>query len=299
MPEMPYLLTAMVTPFTEQYELDVPRARELARKLVQEGSDGLVVTGTTGESPTLSKEEKLALYEAVKEEVGEEVCVVAGTGGNNTAASVELTEAAENTGVDMIMAVVPYYNKPSAEGLYEHFKAIAQATKLPVILYNVPSRTGSNMSAKTVAQLARDVPNIVAVKEASGDMQQVADIRAQTPEEFVIYSGNDGDTLPILALGGRGVISVASHIVGRELREMIDSFHRGEAKRALELHLKLLPIFKACFVPGSPNPCPVKAALRMVGFDVGPPRLPLVEPNAEQKTAIRDALCAFGLEVCA
>jgi 4-hydroxy-tetrahydrodipicolinate synthase len=263
----------MITPFTESGEVAYDKAAELARHLLKTGSDGIVVSGTTGESPVLTNDEKERLFVAVKEAVAGQAAVVAGTGSYNTAESLALTKIAEKAGVDGIMLVTPYYNKPSQEGLYQHFKTIAGATSLPVILYNVPGRTSVNMLPPTVSRLS-EVENIVAVKEASGSMDQVAEIRLSTPDEFLIYSGDDSLTLPILALGGHGVISVASHVAGLLIKEMIYSYFSGRVDRAKELHLKLFPLFKVLFI--TTNPVPVKAAVNMIGIESGIPRLPLV-----------------------
>lgn len=287
-PALGSLITAMVTPFCPDGEVDYERAAELARKLIADGSDGLLVSGTTGESPTLTKEEKLRLFRVVKEAAGA-VPVLAGTGSNNTAASVELTRAASETGVDGILLVGPYYNKPSSEGFYQHFKACAEATDLPVVLYNVPGRTGKNIEASVVLRLAEDVPNVVGVKEASGDLKQISYICARMPEDFVLWSGDDGLTLPILSVGGSGVISVASHIAGRQMREMIDAFFVGDVARAAAIHGRLLPLFDALFLP-SGSPACVKRALEICGFPVGGLRLPLV-PASDADTATIAKVC--------
>ncbi|HIE08999.1 MAG TPA: 4-hydroxy-tetrahydrodipicolinate synthase [Armatimonadetes bacterium] len=286
------LITAMVTPFDTELKVDYDKAGELAERLVKEGSDGLLVAGTTGESPTLTDEEKLELYRVVKEAVGGRAKVIAGTGTNCTAKSIELTKKAEEVGVDGILLVAPYYNKPPQEGLYRHFRAVAEATDLPVLLYNIPSRSAVNLEAKTVARLA-EVPNIVGIKEASGNMGQVAEIVRLTGGEFLVYSGNDSDTLSILALGGVGVISVASHLAGPMMKEMIEAYVKGEVSRAAELNAKLAPLFKVLFI--TTNPIPVKAALEMVGFPVGAPRPPLVEATSDQKAAIGKVLEELGL----
>jgi 4-hydroxy-tetrahydrodipicolinate synthase len=288
-PPLGTLITAMVTPFREDGAVDYDRAAELAEKLTAEGSDGLLVTGTTGESPTLTKEEKLQLYRVVKQAAGQ-VPVLAGTGSNNTALSVELTRAASATGVDGILLVGPYYNKPSAEGLYQHFRACAQATELPVVIYNVPGRTGKNIEAKTILRLAEEVPNIVGVKEASGDLKQITAICAGKPDDFYVWSGDDGLTIPIMSVGGVGVISVASHVAGRQMRAMIDAFWAGEVERAAQLHCRLSPLFEALFLP-SGNPACVKRALEICGFPVGGLRLPLV-PASQADTDIIRRVCA-------
>lgn len=281
------LITAMVTPFDTEFKVDYDRAGELAEKLAKEGSEGLVVAGTTGESATLTDEEKIRLFRVVKEAVGGKTKVIAGTGTNCTAKSIELTKRAEEVEVDGILLVTPYYNRPPQEGLYQHFRAVAEATDLPVLLYNIPSRSAVNLEAKTTARLA-EVHNIVGIKEASGNMAQVAEIIGLTGEEFLVYSGNDSDTLPILALGGVGVISVASHLAGPMMKEMIEAYVRGEVAKAAELNAKLSPLFKVLFI--TTNPIPVKSALEMVGLPVGAPRPPLVEATLEQKAAIRKVL---------
>lgn len=277
----------MVTPFKSDMTIDYEQVKKLARHLVQSGSDGLVVAGTTGESPTLSKEEKIELFRVVVEEVGGDAVVIAGTGGNNTAASVELTQAAEKVGADGVMLVCPYYNKPSQEGLYQHFKTVAQSTNLPVMLYNVPGRTAVNLLPQTVARLSK-IDNIIAVKEASGSLDQVSELRRSLPDHFAIYSGDDSLTLPVLALGGKGVVSVASHIIGPQIQEMINAFNSGNVTMAAKIHGNLLPIFKVLFITS--NPVPLKAALNMLGWQVGGPRLPLVEASQSEKEAIKQAL---------
>lgn len=287
------LVTAMVTPFTTTGEVDYARAQELTAHLIENGSTGLVVSGTTGESPTLSPTEKLELFRVVKKAAGN-VPVIANTGDNETSFSVEMTRQAEKVGVDGILMVVPYYNKPSQEGLYQHFKAIAEATELPCLLYNVPARTSRNMDARTTARLA-EIENIVGTKEASGDLEQIGFIRANTDESFEIYSGNDSDTLPMLTLGACGVVSVLSHIAGKQLREMLEAYWSGNVLRARELHLNLLPVGAALFPPTAPNPTPVKAALQIQGFDCGGLRLPLVECTADEREAVRSALETAGL----
>lgn len=287
------LVTAMVTPFTPAGEVDYARAEELTARLIENGTTGLVVSGTTGESPTLSPTEKLELFRIVKKAAGN-VPVVANTGDNETSFSVEMTRQAEKIGVDGILLVVPYYNKPSQEGLFQHFKTVAAATELPCLLYNVPARTSRNMDAQTTVRLA-EIPNIVGTKEASGDLEQIGFVRANTPDTFQIYSGNDSDTLPMLTLGACGVISVLSHIAGKQLREMLEAFWGGDMLRARELHLQLLPVGAALFPPSAPNPAPVKAALQLQGFDCGGLRLPLVECTAAENGAVRVAMEAAGL----
>ncbi|MCX7779335.1 MAG: 4-hydroxy-tetrahydrodipicolinate synthase [Negativicutes bacterium] len=267
------VLTAMVTPFHDDLSVNYQAAAELAHYLVANGSDGLVVAGTTGESPTLTKEEKLKLFDAVLTAVGDRASVIAGTGSNDTRASITLTQEAEKIGVHGVMAVGPYYNKPPQEGFYQHFKAIAESTALPIIVYNVPGRTGSNIQPPTIARLA-EYKNIVAVKEASGSLEQASEIIRNTPPGFMVYSGDDSLTLPMLAVGGTGVISVASHIVGKEMQEMIRAFITGDTIRAQQIHLTLTPFFKVIFI--TTNPIPIKTAVNMIGQNAGPLRLPLV-----------------------
>jgi len=288
------VITAMVTPFqANDLEVNWDAVRELTDYLIETGSDGLVVSGTTGESPTLTFEEKVRLFQEVKQVAGNRARVIAGTGSYCTEESIHLTRAAEEAGVDAIMLVVPYYNKPPQDGLYGHFKAVASQTSLPVIIYNIPGRTACNLEAKTLARLARDVPNIKGVKEASGNLTQVAEIASLTGDEFEILSGEDALTLPMLAVGGRGVVSVVSHIAGKRLGEMIDAFFEGDVDKAKRIHLELLPLFKVLFI--TTNPIPVKAATEMVGIKVGPPRPPLCPATEQQKEEIRKVLNQLGI----
>lgn len=288
------LLTAMVTPFSEDGAVSYEQAKRLALSLLNSGSDGLVVVGTTGESPTLIREEELRLFAEIKSAVGEKGTVIAGTGSNSTAEALGATQQAERTGVDACLLVVPYYNKPTQEGLYQHFKTIAQGTSLPCILYNVPSRTVVSLSAETVIRLSR-IDNIIGVKEASGNLGEIAKIIENTGEDFIVWSGNDSDTLPILALGGYGVISVASNLVGNQIREMIDSFFSGRIDRAAEIQRHLLPLINALFVIS--NPIPVKYALNHIGFAVGKPRPPLYEPDEKTATLIRETLKDYKIDL--
>lgn len=282
------VLTAMVSPFNPDLSVNYNQAKKLARYLVENGSDGLVVSGTTGESPTLTKEEKLELFKAVVEEVGGKATVIAGTGSYDTAGSIILTKEAEKVGCDGVMLVVPYYNKPSQEGLYRHFRTIAESTSLPVILYNIPGRAGINVLPATVARLAEDVPNIVALKEAAGSIDQVSELRRVLPEDFVIYSGDDSMTLPMLAMGCQGIISVAAHVAGMQIQEMIDAFTSGNTTLAANLHKKLYPLFKGLFITS--NPVPVKAALILKGLAVGGVRLPLVEATANEIESVKNVM---------
>jgi 4-hydroxy-tetrahydrodipicolinate synthase len=277
--EIGRLLTAMVTPFDDEGQVDYEQAKRLARALLDSGSDGLVVAGTTGEAPTLTHDEKLKLFAAVKEAVDGRGAVIAGTGTNNTTASIELSQEAERIGVDGLLLTVPYYNKPTQDGLYRHFEAIARATRLPCILYNIPSRTGVNMTAETTLRLSR-VPNIVGIKEASGDLLQIARIIDDAGEEFRLWSGDDAMTLPILAVGGYGVIAVVSHLTGAQLHRIIDDYLAGRTADAARGHRRLLPLMQTLMTAAS-NPSPVKYALNQVGFRVGTPRLPLVTPEGD------------------
>ncbi|NLN06612.1 MAG: 4-hydroxy-tetrahydrodipicolinate synthase [Firmicutes bacterium] len=286
------VVTAMVTPFTADGEVAYDKACELALRLVENGSDALVVAGTTGESPALSEAEKIRLFTAISKAVQGKAKVIAGTGSNVTEASVALTKKAEKCGVDAVMLVVPYYNKPSQEGLYRHFARIAQATELPVMLYNVPGRTAVNLAAETTLRLAGKIKNIVAIKEASGNLEQIAKICALAPEGFYVYSGDDSLTLPIVAVGGCGVVSVASHIAGKAIKEMLAAYFDGQVKKAAALHQRLLPLFKVLFITS--NPAPVKCALKLQGFAAGPLRLPLVDLTEEEEAAVRKVMQELG-----
>jgi 4-hydroxy-tetrahydrodipicolinate synthase len=288
------LLTAMVTPFTSGGEVDYTQAKKLAQSLLDSGSDGIVVSGTTGECPTLTIDEKLRLFAEIKSVAGNRGPVIAGTGSYSTASSIELTRQAEKTGVDGCLLVVPYYSKPTQEGLYSHFRAIADSTSLPCILYNVPSRTVTNLVAETAVRLSK-IDNIVGIKEASANLSQIADIIQRTGDDFIMYSGNDSDTLPVLALGGYGVISVISHIVGMQVRQMIESYLSGNTDEAARIHRALLPLVDALFVVG--NPMPIKYALNHIGFPVGKPRLPLTEPDEKNRAYINDVLGKYTVDL--
>jgi len=282
MPRFGRLLTAMVTPFDQKGEVDYAQARNLARVLIKSGSDGLVVSGTTGESPTLTVAEKLRLFAEIKDELKGEGAVIAGTGNYSTKESIELTREAEKLGVDGCLLVVPYYNRPTQEGMYRHFKAIAESCHLPCIMYNVPSRTSSNLAAETVIRLSA-VDNIVGVKEASANFRQISDIVQGVPSDFLVYSGNDGDTLHLMALGGYGVVGVITHLVGLQTKDMMNKLLAGKVDEAATIHRNLLPLVDAMFLVA--NPIPLKFAMNHLGFRVGPTRLPLCEPD--EKTANR------------
>ncbi len=293
MTDLGNVLTAMVTPFDEDGEVDFGRSAELAERLARTGSDGLVVSGTTGESATLTRAEKLDLFRCVVEAVDGKAAVVAGTGNNVTRDTVGLTREAGKTGVHGIMIVGPYYNKPSQEGLYRHFEAAAAATDLPVIIYNVPGRTSKNIETGTVLRTA-EIGNVVAVKEASGDMKQISEICRQAPAGFVVYSGDDFTTLPMLALGAQGVISVVSNVASRQVADMVAAFHAGDVNRAAALHHQLFPLCEACFLE-SGNPSCVKRASEICGFPLGGVRLPLAEASEADTAKIRAVCERMGL----
>jgi 4-hydroxy-tetrahydrodipicolinate synthase len=280
---MSELITAMVTIFKDDLSVDYDACIRLADFLIENGSDGLVVSGTTGESPTLTNEEKLTLFSKIKKAVGDKAKVLAGTGSNCTDSTVRLTKEASKTSVDGIMLVTPYYNKPPQDGLIQHFKTIAEATELPIMMYNVPSRTGSNMEASTTIVLS-EVGNITSVKEASGDIEQVKQIINNTSGDFKVYSGDDSSTYDIMKLGGDGVVSVASHVVGNLIKEMLNCCSNNQEK-AKELNNKLMPLFEGLFK--TTNPILVKAALELIGQKGGPLRLPLIEATLEQKTELK------------
>lgn len=277
----------MITPFNEFGQVNVEATERLIEHLIENGSDALVVGGTTGESPTLTTEEKKLVFKTAVQVVNGRVPVIAGTGSNNTQASIELTNAAASLGVDAVMLVAPYYNRPSQEGLYQHFKTIADSTKLPVMLYNVPGRSAITIDVETTLRLAQ-IPNIVSMKEASEDLDAMALLIDQAPAGFTVYSGDDSLTLPVLAIGGAGVVSVASHIFGKEMQQMAILFEGGKVQAAARMHRQLLPGMKALFA--APNPVPVKAALEMYHIKTGSVRLPLLPLTAEQEQSLRETL---------
>jgi len=279
--------TAMVTPFDNKGNVDFHKTTQLVDYLINNGSDSLVIAGTTGESPTLTTEEKVALFRHVVKVVNKRVPVIAGTGSNNTKATVELTKKAEELGVDGIMLVAPYYNKPNQEGMYQHFKTIAENTSLPIMVYNIPGRAVANIHPETIVKLSK-IPNIVAVKEASGNLNAMSKIIANTSDDFVLYSGDDGLTLPVLSIGGVGVVSVASHIIGNEMQVMIQSFFEGEIQKAANIHQQLLPIMEGLFA--APSPAPVKTALQLKGMNVGSVRLPLVPLTEKERLTLSEMM---------
>lgn len=284
------LITAMVTPFDEGLNVDYDGAIQLAMRLESEGTTALVITGTTGEAPTLTFEERSNLYRLIKKKV--DIPVIAGVGSNSTIDTINNVREAMNSGVDGLLVVTPYYNKPDQDSLYAHFKAIAETTDLPIMLYNVPGRTGCNLLPETVAKLSK-IENIVALKEAGGNIVQFAEVVKLVNKDFLVYSGDDALTLPALAVGGYGVVSVASHIVGREMKTMIEAYVEGDNNKAAEIHLKLLDIFNKLFIVA--NPIPVKAALNLMNVNVGGLRLPLTSAKSNILDILRKELKLLGL----
>lgn len=288
------LLTAMVTPFNADGSVNYEKAADLAEWLINNGSDGLVVAGSTGEAATMSAEEKLELFRVVVNRINKRVPVIAGTGSNNTTDSVKMTKMAEAMGVDGALIVGPYYNKPTQEGFYQHFAAVAQSTGLPIIVYNVPGRTASNISPAIVARLAADFGNIVAIKEAAGNVAQVAELYSVLPEEFTIYSGDDGLILPFMSVGATGLISVLSNIGGGILQDVMQAYEDGRVCEAAKLNARMVPLANAMFI--ETNPIPVKAAVTLVtGIDSGQPRLPLTPMEPANKAKMVAVLQEYGL----
>ena len=288
------LLTAMVTPFNADGSVNYEKAADLAEWLINNGSDGLVVAGSTGEAATMSAEEKLELFRVVVNRINKRVPVIAGTGSNNTADSVKMTKMAEAMGVDGALIVGPYYNKPTQEGFYQHFAAVAQSTGLPIIVYNVPGRTASNISPAIVARLAADFENIVAIKEAAGNVAQLAELYSVLPEEFTIYSGDDGLILPFMSVGATGLISVLSNIGGGILQDVMQAYEDGHVREAAKLNARMVPLANAMFI--ETNPIPVKAAVTLVtGIDAGQPRLPLTPMEPANKAKMVAVLQEYGL----
>ncbi len=294
MKQLGRLLTAMVTPFKASGEVDYAQAKKLALALLDAGSDGIVAAGTTGEAPTLSWEEELELFRELKTAIGDRGTLVAYTGSNSTHEAVEATKDAEKIGVDACLSVVPYYNKPNQEGVYQHFKAIAAATTLPIIMYNIPGRVVVNMAPETIGRLSQ-IDNIVGVKEASGNMEHVARTLNAAREDFLIWSGNDNDTFPIMALGGYGVIGVTTHLVGKQYKKMLDIILSDKISEAAAIHRRLVPLVNAMFA--APNPAPVKYALNHLGFPVGDPRLPLLPPDEKAAALIRETLKNYKIDL--
>ena len=282
------VITAMVTPFNEKLEVDYDKVEALAYQLVNTGSDAILVTGTTGESPTLTHEEEVEILLSAKRAVGAQGKIIMGCGSNSTETAVKMSKLAEKEGADAILSVVPYYNKPSQAGMIEHFSAVAEAVELPIILYNIPSRTGVNMSVDTVKTLARKYQNIVALKQSFGDMDTITELKMACPNDFVIYSGDDSLTLPMLSVGAHGVISVASHIFGKEIKSMIRNYKSGQVLAASNMHRILYPLFRKIFM--APNPTPIKALLSKVGIIENYVRRPLVELNEQERLELSECL---------
>jgi 4-hydroxy-tetrahydrodipicolinate synthase len=286
------VITAMVTPFTPEGQVDYETTARLANHLVEQGSEGLVVCGTTGESPALTWDEEYQLFQVVLQSVGDRASVIAGTGSNSTREAIAATAKAAKLGVHGSLQVCPYYNKPPQEGLYQHFKAIAENADIPLILYNIPGRTGVNLLPETVARLA-EIPSIIGIKEASGSIEQASSVRALTRSDFLIYAGDDALTLPLLSVGAHGVISVASHLAGPQMQEMVRAFIAGNVHQAQTVHQRLLPLFKALFL--TTNPIPVKCALELMGWPVGQPRLPLVQAPDTVREQLNEVLKTLSL----
>lgn len=274
------VITAMITPFNEDLSIDYNSLEKLINHLINTGSDAILVAGTTGETPTMTHQEEFELFAFCKQIINKRAKLILGAGSNCTETAVNTSMKAKELGADAILSVVPYYNKPSQKGMYEHFSSIAKSVDLPVILYNIPGRTGVNMQPATIARLANDYKNIVAVKQSNGDLDLISDMKQLCPEDFLIYSGDDSLTLPMLSLGAHGVISVASHIVGDDIKEMIRSFKTGDTKKALSLHIKLYPIFRKLFM--APNPVPVKESLAHFGIIKKYVRRPLINLDDEE-----------------
>ena len=294
MPEIGRLLTAMVTPFDEKGAVDFEQAKRLAHALLDSGSDGVVLSGTTGESPTLTTDEKMRLFSEVKQSVGDKGAIIAGTGTYSTAESIELSQEAEKQGVAGLLLVVPYYNKPPQEGIYQHFKAIAGKTNLPCIVYNIMGRTGVNMTDETTIRLSQ-IDNIIGTKEASGDMNQIARIIGGAGPDFKVWSGDDNQTFLMMSIGGYGVISVVSHLVGNQIKHMMGLLLEGDVEGAASEHRRLLPIFLGMFTES--NPLPVKYAVNKVGLNVGTPRLPIVPPSEKAKAEVNKLLQDYEIDL--
>lgn len=288
------LLTAMVTPFNEDGSVNCEAAADFAEWLLANGSDGLVVEGSTGEAATMFMDEKIAVLRAVVERVNGRAPVIVGAGTNCTASTIELINAVEACGVDGLLVVGPYYNKPTQEGYYQHFAAVAKSTSLPIIVYNVPGRTGSNIEPKTIARLAAEFPNIVAVKEAAGNVAQTAELFRVLPDNVTIYSGDDGLVLPFMSVGARGVISVLGNIGGQMLQDVMRLYSEGKVAEAAELNKKLVPLASSMFIES--NPIPVKYAVtKVTGIYAGDPRLPLTPLSAANAEKLDAILAEYGL----
>ncbi len=290
------LYTAMITPMYDNEKVDYHKAGVLANHLIENGSDGVVVAGTTGEAPLLTYKEKIELFKVVREAVGNRGHVIAGTGGNETVEAVEMTRDAQEIGCDASMLVVPYYNKPPQDLIYKHFKMVAEVSrKIPIILYNIPGRTAVNMLPETVVKLADEFPNINAIKEASGSIDQIMEIRRMTNNKMKIFSGDDCMTLPILSIGGHGLISVSSHVVGNELKQMIKYYVAGDVEYARKINDKLYPVYKSMFL--TTNPIPVKTAMNLLGHEAGPMRMPMELASGKVLDELKSALKTYGIKI--
>tara|TARA_Y100001936_G_scaffold110227_1_gene108353 strand:- start:1724 stop:2611 length:888 start_codon:yes stop_codon:yes gene_type:complete len=288
------LLTAMITPFHENGDINFEMAAKLAKAIVDSGSDGLVIGGTTGEAPTISDEEKLKLFSVVKESIGNNHSLIAGTTNNNTKESIKLSKLAESENVDGLLLTVPSYNKPTQEGLYQHFKNISEEVSIPCILYNVPSRTSLNMTDETTIKLS-ELKNIIGIKEASNDLDQITSIIDNTSSEFKVWSGNDNETLYIMAAGGYGVVSVAGHIVSGQIKQMIGNLLEGNIELAGKDHRRLLELFNIIFIVT--NPIPIRYYVKKSGFDIGSPRLPMTEATDEVKSILDESLTKYTIDL--
>lgn len=285
------IITAMITPMNKDRKIDYKALEKLVEHLISTGTESILIAGTTGESPTLTHDEEVELFTFVKKTANGRCKLIMGAGSNCTTTAVMATKNAEEAGADAILSVVPYYNKPSQKGLIEHFGTIAKSTKLPILLYNIPGRTGITMKPETIGQLARENKNIFAVKQSLGDMDAITETRRECPEDFVIYSGDDSLTLPMMSVGAHGVVSVASHVIGKEMKEMITLYKAGKIKEATDMHLKLYPLFKKIFM--APNPIPVKECLTKMGLIENYVRRPLVELEEDEKEELYSVLEQF------
>ncbi|WP_019879317.1 4-hydroxy-tetrahydrodipicolinate synthase [Succinispira mobilis] len=287
------LITAMITPMNDDGSINYQLAADFAENLINNGSDALVVAGSTGEAATLSADEKLELFRVVAQRVNGRAKIIGGTGSNDTQSSINLTKQAASTGIDGVMLVGPYYNKPTQQGFYEHFKAVATATELPVVLYNVPGRTSSNIAPATVAKLANELPNVVALKEACGNLEQVIELMSVVPEDFIIYSGDDELTIPMMAIGAHGVISVVGNIAGNEMQEMIQAFLAKDITKAAKLQVHMHRLIKAMFMVTNPIPVKAAACLTTLNNQGGKLRLPLTPMSAAELTTLIDILKTY------
>ena len=292
--EIGRLLTAMITPFDENGDINYDMAAKLSKAIIDSGSDGLVIGGTTGEAPTINDQEKLKLFSVVKESIGSEHALIAGTTNNNTKESVKLSKLAEAAEVDGLLLTVPSYNKPTQDGLYQHFRSISEEVSIPCILYNVPSRTSLNMTDETTIKLS-DLKNIVGIKEASSDLDQITRIISNTSDDFKVWSGNDNETLYILAAGGYGIVSVAGHIVSSQIKELIGHILEGNIEVAGKEHQRLLEFFNIIFIVT--NPIPIRYYVKKAGYDIGSPRFPMTEPVEQTKAILDESLKKYNIDL--